>query len=103
MADNTRNDSAEHEDYQRSGEGMPSARLKRSVKALPAPFHGNPKKPVRAGEPPVYRGRGTYTRAQDAVIMQMRAEGISYAEIAEELGRSKEAVRRRWRVLKGYV
>lgn len=37
-----------------------------------------------------------YTHAQDAVIREMRGQGKTYAEIGEEIGKSKEAVRRRW-------
>lgn len=37
-----------------------------------------------------------YTPAQDAVIRQMRQEGKSFKEIGEHLGRTGEAIRRRW-------
>lgn len=37
-----------------------------------------------------------YTPAQDAVIKQLKAEGKSFKEIGDQLGRSGEAIRRRW-------
>lgn len=43
----------------------------------------------------------TYTKAQDAVIKDMRSKGASYKEIADQIGKSTEAVRRRWYRLNG--
>ena len=37
-----------------------------------------------------------YTPAQDAVIREMKAQGKSNQAIGEQIGKSKEAVRRRW-------
>ena len=37
-----------------------------------------------------------YTPAQDAVIKQLKAEGRTFKEIGDQLGKSKEAIRRRW-------
>ena len=36
-----------------------------------------------------------WTEAQDAVLREMRAQGKSFSEIAEHLGRSKAAVQKR--------
>lgn len=41
-----------------------------------------------------------YTPAQDAVIREMRAQGKSYKEIGEQIDKSKEAVRRRWYLIR---
>ena len=46
---------------------------------------------------------GFYTPAQDAVVKTMRAEGKSFREIAEQLGKSSESVRRRWHRLENTV
>ena len=40
-----------------------------------------------------------YTAAQDNVIREMRANGKSFQEIADQLGRTKEAVRKRAQVI----
>lgn len=40
--------------------------------------------------------RNHYTPAQDAVIREMKAQGKSNQAIGEQIGKSKEAVRRRW-------
>lgn len=45
--------------------------------------------------------RGHYTLAQDAVIVEMRAQGKTYKEIAEEIGRDKETIRRRYYRIQG--
>lgn len=45
--------------------------------------------------------RNAYTKAQDAVIVEMRAQGKTYKEIAEEIGRDKEAIRRRYYRIQG--
>lgn len=45
--------------------------------------------------------RNHYTPAQDAVIVEMRAQGKTYKEIAEEIGRDKEAIRRRYYRIQG--
>ena len=43
-------------------------------------------------------GSGFYwTPAQDAVIRELRAQGKSFPEIADQMGKSKEAVRKRAR------
>ena len=44
----------------------------------------------------------TYTDAQDSVIRTMKAEGASFKQIGEQIGKSTEAVRRRWYRLEGY-
>lgn len=43
--------------------------------------------------------RNHYTEAQDAVIREMRAQGKTYREIGEQIGKSKEAVRKRARLI----
>lgn len=40
-----------------------------------------------------------YTAAQDNVIREMRSDGKSFQEIADQLGRTKEAVRKRAQVI----
>jgi DNA-binding NarL/FixJ family response regulator len=40
-----------------------------------------------------------YTPEQDEVIREMRRQGKSFEEIGDQLGRSKEAVRRRFYVI----
>lgn len=40
-----------------------------------------------------------WTDAQDAVLIQMRSQGKSYAEIADHLGRSKDSVRKRAKLI----
>lgn len=40
-----------------------------------------------------------YTAAQDAVIREMREQGKTYKEIGEQIGKSKEAVRKRAKVI----
>ena len=50
------------------------------------------------------RGNGSrrrYTQAQDNVIRVMRREGKSFEEIADQLGRTKEAVRKRYNMIGG--
>lgn len=42
-----------------------------------------------------------YTPAQDAVIREMRAQGKSYKAIGEQIGKSKEAVRKRYNMIGG--
>lgn len=44
---------------------------------------------------------GGYTPAQDAVIREMRAQGKSYKAIGEQIGKSKEAVRKRYNMIGG--
>lgn len=44
---------------------------------------------------------GGYTPAQDAVIREMRAQGKSYEEIGDQIGKSKEAVRKRYNMIGG--
>lgn len=45
-------------------------------------------------------GSGFYwTPAQDAVIRELRAQGKSFPEIADQMGKSKEAVRKRARYI----
>lgn len=50
-------------------------------------------------------GPGTrgYTKAQDAVIREMRTAGYTYKAIADEIGRSEKAVQMRWYRLNGFV
>ena len=45
----------------------------------------------------------TYTKAQDAIIKDMRSKGASYKQIGEQIGRTGEAVRRRWYRLEGFA
>ena len=47
--------------------------------------------------------RNHYTPAQDAVIKEMRSHGKTYREIGNEIGKSSEAVRRRWYLLAGMM
>ena len=42
-----------------------------------------------------------YTAAQDAVIREMRAHGKSFKAIGEQIGKSKEAVRKRYNMIGG--
>lgn len=49
----------------------------------------------------VYGRPRFYTPAQDAVITELRRENKSYKEIGEQLGKSSEAIRRRWYVIRG--
>ena len=42
-----------------------------------------------------------YTAAQDAVIREMRAQGKSYKAIGEQIGKSKESVRKRYNMIGG--
>ncbi len=86
------------------------ARIKCNVNSLPEPpkyetvdGEANPVEETEIESSAVYRRSFAYTPAQDAVIIQMRKENRTYADIAEEIGRSEEAVRRRWYALKGYV
>lgn len=44
---------------------------------------------------------GGYTPAQDAVIREMRAQGKSYKEIGDQIGKSREAVRKRYNMIGG--
>ena len=44
-----------------------------------------------------------YSPQQDAVIKSMKAEGRSYQEIADNLGRTTESVKKRWYRLQGYI
>ena len=44
---------------------------------------------------------GGYTPAQDAVIREMRAQWKSYEEIGDQIGKSKEAVRKRYNMIGG--
>jgi len=44
---------------------------------------------------------GGYTPAQDAVIREMRVQGKSYEEIGDQIGKSKEAVRKRYNMIGG--
>ena len=44
---------------------------------------------------------GCYTTAQDAVIREMRAQGKSYKEIGDQIGKSREAVRKRYNMIGG--
>ena len=44
---------------------------------------------------------GGYTTAQDAVIREMRAQGKSYKEIGDQIGKSREAVRKRYNMIGG--
>lgn len=41
--------------------------------------------------------RNHYTKAQDDVIRVMKADGKTYKEIADQIGKSPDAVRGRWR------
>ena len=43
-----------------------------------------------------------WTEARCAVLRQLKEEGKSYKEIAEEMGKSSEACRRQWYVINGY-
>lgn len=43
--------------------------------------------------------KGHYTPAQDAVILEMRAQGKTYKEIADHLGRSRDAIRHRVKII----
>ena len=45
--------------------------------------------------------RNHYTPAQDAVIKEMRMEGKTFPQIGKEIGKSAEAVRRRWYRIQG--
>lgn len=46
-----------------------------------------------------YGGAFFYTPAQDAVIREMRKQGKSYREIGEQLGKSKDSVWKRAKVI----
>lgn len=60
-----------------------------------------PRKPINKGiNHGVYGRPRFYTPAQDAVITQMRNEGKSFKEIGEEFGKSAEAIRRRWYLIR---
>lgn len=52
-------------------------------------------------ESPLRQEYTYYTAAQDAVIREMRAQGKSYKAIGEQIGKSKEAVRKRYNMIGG--
>ncbi len=86
------------------------AKVKCNIKSLPKPKdYEKVKKTGKSVEKNVcisecvHRYARSYTKAQDDVIIQMRNEGRSYAEIADEIGKSKEAIRRRWYAIRGFV
>ena len=47
-----------------------------------------------------HRENWFYTPEHDAIIRTMRAEGKTFREIGDQLGRSDSAVRHRWKVIK---
>lgn len=52
-------------------------------------------------ESPLIQEYTYYTAAQDAVIREMRAQGKSYKEIGDQIGKSREAVRKRYNMIGG--
>lgn len=46
--------------------------------------------------------RAPYTVTEDATIVEMRSQGVSYLKIGRSLGRGEEAVKSRHRMLTNY-
>lgn len=44
-----------------------------------------------------------WTPEEDSKLISLKSQGLSYREISEILGRSKDSVEHRWRKLKGFV
>lgn len=86
--------------------GRTKAAIKQKIEKLRKKYNFNREAPLqrqyikRKPESEIVR-RNHYTPAQDAVIKEMKAQGKTFPEIGRELGKSKEAVRRRWYRIQG--
>ena len=76
-----------------------------NIAMLPKPYKYTARPVVTITEEKEERNLGgrpkSYTPAQDAVIIEMKKKGATFPQIGEQIGKSSEAVRRRWYRLAG--